>query len=282
MRLATPARRRCRGSPGWILGLLVALAPLGGCATRGDVEGVQSEVQALGARQDSALAELRRSVDEKHRETMDSVRALSDRMFNLQGDASGSQREIQKELVGLRELVGQFQRTVDRLDNDIDVQGQELERRIAQLAEQGDSMAAGGEAGFPDGAEPGGTPSEAQALFDVAVANAERDLRTTALRGFNQFLEQYPRDPKAPAAYLHRGELLTLEGRLEEAIGDYSEIPRMFPTSDLIPRALYRAGVLCIELQDQERAREFLERVINTYPDDPLAEQAREKLDEIP
>ena len=56
----------------------------------------------------------------------------------------------------------------------------------------------------------------------------------------------------------------------------------MFPTSDRIPAALYRAGVLCIELEDYDRAREYLERVINTYPDDRFAEQALEKLDEIP
>ena len=213
---------------------------------------------------------------------MDSVQALSERMFLLRGDASGNQREVQKELVGLRELVVQFQHTVDQLDSRMQIQRQEFERRIALLVEEGDSTVEGGESEVADPAEPAGTPAEAQALFDASVWNAEQDLRTTALRGFNQFLEQYPRDPNAPAAYLHRGELLTLEGKLEEAIADYLEIPRMFPTSDRIPAALYRAGLGCIELEDYDRAREYLERVINTYPDDRFAEQAREKLDEIP
>ena len=281
-RLAGPAPRRSRRLPGIIPGLVILLIPLGGCATRGAHEDLQSEVWALSARQDSAYAELRRSIDEGRRAMIDSVQALSERMFNLRGAASGNQREIQKELASLSELVGQFQHTVDQLGSRMDVQKQEFEQRIAQLAEQGDSAVEGGEAEVADPAEPVGTPAQAQALFDVAVSNAERDLRTTALRGFQQFLDQYPRDPNAPAAYLHRGELLTLEGRLEEAIDDYLEIPRMFPTSDRIPAALYRAGVLCIELEDYDRAREYLERVINTYPDDRFAEQAREKLDEIP
>lgn len=281
-RLAGPAPRRSRRLPGIIPGLVILLSPLGGCATRGAHEDLQSEVWALSARQDSAHAELRRSIDEGHRAMMDSVQALSERMFNLRGDASGNQREIHKELAGLRELVGQFQHTADQLDSRMDIQKQEFERRIAQLREQGDSIVEGGETEVADPAEPAGTPAEAQALFDAAVWNAERDLRTTALRGFNQFLEQYPRDPNAPAAYLHRGELLTLEGKLDEAIADYLEIPRMFPTSDRIPAALYRAGLRCIELEDYDRAREYLERVINTYPDDRFAEQAREKLDEIP
>jgi len=127
-----------------------------------------------------------------------------------------------------------------------------------------------------------GVIEEEQALFAIAVANKERDLSTSALRGFSTFIDQYPNSPLVPAAYLHRGELLTLDDKLDEAIADYLEIPRMFPTSDLIPRALYRAGVLCVELEYYDRAREYLERVINTYPDDRFAEQAREKLDEIP
>ncbi len=238
-------------------------------------------MRALSARQDSAFAELQRSVDETNRAAMASVKSLSELMFNFRGDASGSLREIQRQQDSLRELVGQNQHMLDQLGDEMDVQWQQLEQRIAQVAEQGDSLE-GGEAEVADPGEPPGTAAEEQALFDVAVANAERDLRTSALRGFTRFLETYPRSELAPAAYLHRGELLTIEDKREEAIADYLEIPRMFPTSDRIPAALYRAGVLCIELEDYDRAREYLERVINTYPDDRFAEQAREKLDEIP
>lgn len=282
-RPARPAPRRYRpGWPGFIPGLVILATPLGGCATRGAHEDLRSEVRALSARQDSAHAELRRSIDENHRALMDSIQVLAERMFNLRGDASGNRREVRRELVDLRELVGHFQHTVDQLGSRMDIQEQEFERRIAQLAEEGDSTFEGSETGVADPAEAPGTPAEAQALFDAAVRNAERDLRMSALRGFSQFLEQYPHDPAAPDAYLHRGELLTLEGRLEEAIADYLEIPRMFPTSDRIPAALYRAGLRCIELEDHDRAREYLERVINTYPDDPYAGRAREKLAEIP
>lgn len=262
-------------------GLPVLLIPLGACATRGDVEDLRSEVLALSARQDSAIATMRRSVDEQHRAAMDSVLALSEQMFHLRGTASGKQLEIEKELEGVRELAKQNLRTLERLSDDLDARWREVERRIAQ-AEVGDSAVEGGETGVADYAEPRGITEDEQALFDIAVAAKERDLSTSALRGFNTFIDQYPRSPLVPAAHLHRGELLTLDDKPDEAIASYLEIPRMFPTSDLIPRALYRAGVLCIELEYHDRAREYLERVINTYPDDHFAEQAREKLDEIP
>ena len=262
--------------------VLVLLVPLGACATKRDLLDLQSEVRALSARQDSAFAALQRSVDEGNRAAMDSVHLLSELIFNFRGDANGSLREIQRQQDDLRELLGQNQHMLDLLGDEMDVQWQQLERRIAsRVSEEGDSLG-GGEVVVPDPAEPPGTAVDEQALFDVAVTNLRRDLRTSALRGFTTFLEQYPRSPLAPAAYLHRGELLTLEGQREEAIADYLEVPRMFPTSDQIPAALYRAGVLCIELEDYDRAREYLERVINTYPDGGFAEQAREKLEEIP
>lgn len=261
---------------------LVLLIPLGACATRGDLTDLQNEVRALSARQDSAFAALQRSVAQANRAAMDTVLTLSELMFNFRGDASGSLREIRRQQDSLRELIGQNQHMLDQLGDEMDVQWQELERRIAQVAEAGDSTVEGGEVGVADPPATTGIAGEEQALFDVAVTNLERGLPTSALRGFMRFLEEYPRSELAPAAYLHRGELLTQEGRLEDAIADYLEVPRMFPTSDRIPAALYRAGVLCIELEDYDRAREYLERVINTYPDDRFAEQAREKLDEIP
>ena len=261
---------------------LILLVPLGACATRGDLQDLQSEVRALSARQDSATAALHRAITEAERSTTDSLDALSDQVFDARGNASERMVEIERELDGLQELVGVFQRTVDQLRDDMDVQQREFEQTIARMAAQRDSAAGGGEAEGENPVEPPGTAAQEQALFDVAVDNAQRGLNTSALRGFNTLLEEYPRSNLAPAAYLRRAELLTLEDRLEDAIADYLAVPRLFPTSDRIPEALYLAGLRCIELEDYSRAREYLERVINTYPDDPYAGQARERLAEIP
>lgn len=274
--LTNPGRQTLRRAA------LILLVPLGACATRGDLQDLQSEVRALSARQDSATAALHRAITEAERSTTDSLDALSDQVFDARGNASERMVEIERELDGLQELVGVFQRTVDQLRDDMDVQQREFEQTIARMAAQRDSAAGGGEAEGENPVEPPGTAAQEQALFDVAVDNAQRGLNTSALRGFNTLLEEYPRSNLAPAAYLRRAELLTLEDRLEDAIADYLAVPRLFPTSDRIPEALYLAGLRCIELEDYSRAREYLERVINTYPDDPYAGQARERLAEIP
>ena len=275
-----PVRSRRPG--GLVHGLLVLPILLGACATRGDLEEIRSEIRTVSARQDSAAAGLRRMVDDANRAALDTVRALAEALFDFRGDASGNLSDVERQLDTLRELVSQFQAGQDGLSEAFDVLKRDVERRIALLAQAPDSAGDGTEADVADPADQPRTAAEEQALFDGAVTNLERALYTSALRGFNQFLDRYPRSALAPAAHLHRGEVLTQEGRLEDAITDYLEVPKLFPTSDLIPAALYRAGVLCIELEDYDRAREYLERMVNTYPEHVLAEQAREKLDEIP
>ena len=252
------------------------------CATRGDVAELQSEMRALSARQDSAFAELRGSLLEQNRAAMDSVRILSDLVFSFRGDANNRLLAIHSQQIRLNEILGQSQRSLDQLSQEMDDQWQRMQERIYTRGASDGADTLGG-AGVETPPQPArGDRVAEEALYNAAVSNLERDLRTSARRGFTQFLQEYPRSDLAPAAYLHLGELLTLEGLLEEAVENYLEVPRLFPTAEQIPAVLYRAGVLCIELEDYDRAREFLERVINTYPDDGFAEQAREELEKIP
>lgn len=259
---------------------ILLLAPAA-CATRGDLGNLQREVRALSARQDSAFAELRGALLEQNRAAMDSVRLLSDLLFAFRGDTNNRLLAIHGQQVRLNEILGQSQRSLDLLSQEMDDQWQRMQERIATRGAEGADTLEGAGAETGDVPAPRGTAAE-EALYNAAVSNLERDLRTSARRGFTRFLQEYPRSDLAPAAYLHLGELLTLEGLLDEAVENYLEVPKLFPTAEQIPAALYRAGGLCIELKDYERAREFLERVINTYPDDRYAELAREELEKIP
>lgn len=260
--------------------ILLLLAPVA-CATRGDLSELRSEVRELSARQDSAVAELRRSLLARNRAAMDSMRLLSDSLFSFRGDANNRLLALHNQQLRLNEILGQSQRSLDQLSREMDDQWQRVQQRIRTPEAAGEDTLGGAAAEPPEPGGQGGTVAE-QALYDAAVGNLERDLRTSARRGFTQFLEEYPRSVLAPAAHLHLGELLTLEGLREEAVENYLEVPKLFPTSEHIPAVLYRAGVLCVELEDHDRAREFLERVINTYPDDRYAELAREELEKIP
>ena len=55
----------------------------------------------------------------------------------------------------------------------------------------------------------------------------------------------------------------------------------MDPEADEVPLAQYRIGLLYLEQGNAEQARTYLELVVNSYPDDPVAELARAELQGI-
>lgn len=268
-----------RGLP-WAAVLLVASAA---CASTGSVAELRTEVRTLAARQDSILAELRASVLNQHGAAMDSLAALADQIFAHRGSTNNVLTGVRDEQLRLSEVVGTSERRMDQLERDLEDRLRRVESRLQAPPATADSADTAGAAAAE---RPDTIPSDAtapdRALYRAAVGNFERDLRTSARLGFTQLIETYPRSQLAPAAYLHLGELLTLDGDLSAAVENYLEIPKLYPTAGEVAAALYRAGELCIRLEEYERAREYLERVINTYPDDWFADQARNKLEEIP
>lgn len=262
----------------WV-GIGVLVPALAACATKSDFRTLESEVRALAARQDTATLALRR-VQRVNRAVIDSVGALSGSVFEFRGDVSNRLLSIQDQLLLLGELVGQSQRSLATMREELIAQREQLDERLRARGEPGDTLdVAGGEVG--DQEVVGGGDADDVAFASLLQA-LDRGNLNTARRGAERFIAMYPNSRFAPAAHLHLGELLSGEERLADAVATYLEVPRLFPTAEEVPDALYRAGVLCIELNDFEQARQLLERLVNTYPGHRYVEQARERLQGIP
>ena len=253
---------------------------LGACATKRDFLVLHSEVRALAARQDSVYEALIRAMEQANRATQDSLAVVSDLLFDFRGDVSNRLLAIQDQQLRHGELVGQSQRSLAGMREELISQRQRLDEQLAVREEEGDSVAAGGSE--EEGAVLSGTGEASEEAYNSAVRQLNRGNLNVARRAFEGFLEQYPNSDLAPSAYVHLGELLSHDDNLDQAIETYLKVPELFPAADQVPDALYRAGLLCIELEDFDRARQFLERLVNTYPDHRHAEPARERLQDIP
>ena len=262
------------------VGVLAAGVFLGACATKRDLEYIQMEVRALGVRQDSALQALTRSVHETNRVTMDSIEALSEFLFDMRGDVSNRLMAMQDQQLIVGEILGQSQRSLAAMREELNSQQQRFAEQLAARAPEGDSAEGGGSQA--DQATPAGNDDRAEDIYNTGVRQSNRGNYTAARRAFEGFLEEYPNHDLAPSAYLHLGALVSQGDELEEAVDFYLKVPELFPTAEEVPDALYRAGLLCIELEDDTRARQFLERVVNTYPEHRNAELARSRLEDIP
>ncbi len=258
---------------------LVLAGALAGCATSGDLQDLQYELRRLTARQDSAMAALMRSVDRANGQALDSVAELAQMLFDMRGEVNNRLLAIQNQQLVMGELVGQSQYSLAQMTEELNAQ----RRQIALVSRPApvDTLEGEAQEAADDSPETQFSDPDEDA-YQALVEMLDRGLSGTARRGFETFLEEYPNSDFAPGAYLHLAELKALEDELDEAIDTYLLIPDLFPEAEEVPRALFQAGLLCIAIDDDARAREYLQRLVDSYPDHALTPRARERLEEIP
>jgi tol-pal system protein YbgF len=247
-----------RFSAGRAAVLLAALVSTG-CATKGDLRNIQTEMQGLAARQDSLMAEFRR----QNLSTRDTIRQASDQLFQIRGDVGTRLERIDIALERLTELVGQNQRTMASIRD----QMESSTRRTS---------VGGGDLGVP--VMGGGSPADAVESYNAAVQAYNRGSYTAARFGFEEFIDTFSSDDLVPDAYFFLGESLVQLQEPEEAIRAYQQVVQLHPLSDKVPNAMLGIGLTHIDQGDTTEARILLSRLVETYGDSDVAAQAREAL----
>jgi tol-pal system protein YbgF len=261
--ISSPARRT--------LVLLAGIVSVSGCATKQDIRDLQtdlaSELRRIAATQDSLREEIRR----QSLQTQDTLRNANRELVDIRGDVLTTLNRIGSQLGQIQELVGQNSLSITSLRDEVDA-----------LRRSG---------GVPAGVEGepidiGAMPitlgsGEADAKYSAAMRQYSRGSNTAAKAAFEEFITSFPSHELTPQAHYYLADILAQEEDLEGAIDAFEQIPELFPLSESVPTALYRIGVLHIELGNEDEARLVLERVINTYPEHRIAEDARARLAEI-
>lgn len=270
--------RRNRSKPAArAFGAVAAVVVLGGCATKGDIRTLQTEVrvelQAQSARQDSLIALLERQAAS----TQDTLRTQGDQLVDFRGDITQLLRSISDGMTRLEAIVGENQRGIASMRSQL-AQG-----AVAQAPTPG-GLTDGGGLGSSGGRETVagiGGGADAGELYDVARDQHLRGSLSAAQQAYELFLEEFPNDERAPDAHFHLADLLTQQDRPEDALERFLEIPALYPAAPRVPEALFRIARLQADVGETEEARSTLERLINTYPETGLASLARDLLDEL-
>jgi len=266
---------------------LVALVLLtGACASTDDVRSVRMELRTLAVRQDSAFRALMRAVARGNEATLDSVSAVAEELFAFRGDANNRLVAIREQQLRLGELVGQSQRSLQNLQDEVTAQRLEMQQWDSRVPAVDEESATEGEGTGETDLDPAesavneeGT-DPAEEVYQAAVRSLERGNFGMARRGFEHFVGEFPNHELTPMAYVSLGALASDGNDLEEAIEFYLRVPELFPDAEAVPDALFRTGVLYLELEDCDLAAEYLERVVNSYAEHRLAARAQERLEE--
>ena len=251
-------------------GLLLGAAALaGGCATKGMVRRVETEIVVLRtqqARADSArAAELSRIIALQTR-ILDSLEVTRENLRQFRTEVSQEMLNVQQQLVQVQELTGQSQRRLADLRRD-------LENRSEQLA-AGDTSAVS-RPGDSAAAVPAGTPSPDQ-LYQGGLAELRRGSNSTARSAFQEFIRLYPTHPQMPDAVYQLAETFT--DIPDSAAAYYLQVVEKFPRSPRASTSLYKLGALAEQRQDRAAARRYYQQVTQQYPRSQEASLARQKL----
>ena len=251
------------------LSALAVVVVSSGCAMKGDIRTLQEELRSLAARQDSLIMVLRMETQQ----TQDTLRTQSSQMFDLRGDIARRLQQMEQSLTRLEAIAGENQRQM------ASIRDQLVNMRRAPTTMPAGGGAAGG--GQRDESLVGASGGNADQLYGAARQQLDRGSLTSAARAFEQFIADYPDDPRVADAHFFLADILAQQGEAEEALAAFQEIQQLFPAHERVPQALYRIALLHEELGDLDEARAVLDRIMNTYPDDPVSMLAREKLREI-
>jgi tol-pal system protein YbgF len=245
---------------------LVLVASMSGCATKGDLRSVRTEIRQLAVRQDSLLTVIER----QNRLAEEARQSTEGQLTNLQGNVAQQFRDIEESLERLTELAGQNSRDIAGIRDQLALIGR-AQRGAPNLGVDPGVM--------PGDAAPSASPDT---LFETALGQMELGSLGTARRAFEQFLTTYPGHALAPSARFNLADISSQEGRYDEALDGFLEIREDYPADPKVPEALYRAALLLSEQLDREdEAVQLLNTVVNTWPDADEAEMAQQKLDEL-
>ena len=111
-----------------------------------------------------------------------------------------------------------------------------------------------------------------QAFLDYTQGNFEM-----AIEGFTAYVDTYPGGETAARSLLYIGESYSDPeiNKLREAAEAFTRLVNGYPSSTVVPAALYKRARIELALQEQDNAIADLRDIIERFPNAPEADRAR-------
>ncbi|HUJ78884.1 MAG TPA: tol-pal system protein YbgF, partial [Nitrospiria bacterium] len=122
------------------------------------------------------------------------------------------------------------------------------------------------------------TPVEA---YNLAYNDYLRGNYTLAVNGFEQFLQQYPSSILVPHAMYWLGESYFGAKQYQKAAGTFEQFMQRYPKHEKVPAAMLKNGLAYLEIGDKQQASQLLKRLVANYPTSDEANVAKGRLAEI-
>ena len=258
-----------------------AVVAAGACfATRNDVRTLQGDIAVMRAenlRADSihrvqvaAAAAQAAAISDSLRAVTAFLTRFSTDVSRFQGDLSINMHTFGQQLLAVQELVGQSQKRLQDMRA-------EFERQQADLANSAQPTTAPGLQGTPS-APPAG-PGQ---LMEAAKAQFNKGAYGAARAAFGGFLEQFPTNDRAGEAQYLIARSYDLENNQVAADSTYAIVVEKYPGKpEFAAPALYKRALMARNNNQPAKAKEYFQKIIDSYPRTPEAQLAPDALKEL-
>ncbi|MFM8341373.1 MAG: tol-pal system protein YbgF [Methylomonas sp.] len=103
-----------------------------------------------------------------------------------------------------------------------------------------------------------------------------------AVKMFETLLADYPAGEYADNAQYWLAEAYKVNREIDKSRVAFTKVVIQYPNSAKVPDALLKLGYIEADMQNSVKAREYLLRVTNNYPNSPAAHLAAKKLAQMP
>lgn len=258
------------------LGLLASLAFLPACASKGQVNLLETEVRSMRVetgRRDSVRAAALASVIVLQQRIMDSLMAGREALRTLDVRFQADLTDVQRQLLQIQELTGQSQRRLSELKAQVDARAEQIQASgiVAPAPAPVDTTS---RAPVTPGAVPSATADQ---MYQGARQQLNKGAVGTARRGFQEFLRTYPTNEQVPDALFYVGESFAVESP-DSAVAYWTRVVGQYPRSAKASTALYKMGRIEEVRNNRAAAKGYYDRLLKEYPRSDEADLAREQL----
>lgn len=265
---------------------VVTFLALAGCASRGDLESVQQDMDELKTR----LLTVEKEFGGLKSETREGVeKTLRDNQKEMEGIRKGTadlQATLESTRVDLQVLAGKVDDAAlaaKKPADDLALLKEDLDRRLAAL----DARVGKLEKNFDDlqkkAADAAAKQAELspEALYQQGLDAFKGGNPQKARELLTKFVEQYPNHELAANAHYWIGESYYTEKMYDQAVLEFEKVIKNYPGREKVPAAMLKQGMAFKEIGDAASARYVLKKLTAEYPKASESALAKAKLKEL-
>jgi TolA-binding protein len=223
-----------------------------GEALRKDIEALKSQISSLQLQSEKERKKLQEVMEKATRlltRNSADIGAQVDRLQTKVAKISGTAEEAARKVSELGKKYSDFQAKVDV----------RLEKIIAGVPEKKQNP----------------VPTDAAQLFKEGRTKIARGRHKEGRRYLGHFVRLFPKDKRAPQAWLWLGHSYFRQGKFANAIQEYAKVIKQYGRSNAVPDALFHAGMAFWELKYCSDARKFLSELLVRHRRHPLCTRAK-------